>query len=168
VDLFDVVGDLAGIGEGLCGLWMLASGQQSGDGVLTDLETLANDRVVQWVEVSSGASWQVTRTISATVPLGKAGLRPRPFAITPTPSAPFSANRARHRRTVSESTSHRRAISWLARPCAAHSKALAWTTVRCGDVAEAAIVCSWARCVWVTGNAGAVITDITQCFRTVS
>jgi hypothetical protein len=91
VDLFDVVGDLAGIGEGLCGLWMLASGQQSGDGVLTDLETLANDRVVQWVEVSSGASWQVTRTISATVPLGKAGLRPRPFAIT-RPRQPFVSN----------------------------------------------------------------------------
>src|SRR5450759_736370 len=50
---------------------------------------LANDRVVQCVEVSSGASWQVTRTISATVPSARAGLRPRPLAITPTPSAPF-------------------------------------------------------------------------------
>jgi hypothetical protein len=26
--------------------------------------------VVQWLEVSSGVSWQVTRTISATVPSG--------------------------------------------------------------------------------------------------
>ena len=129
---------------------------------------LANDRVVQCVEVSSGASWQVTRTISATVPSGKAGLRPRPFAITPTPSAPLSANRARHRRTVSESTSHRRAISWLAKPCAAHSNALACTTFWCGNVVDAAIFCNWARCVWVTGNAGAVITGIPKCYRTIS
>jgi len=77
-----------------------------------------------------GASWQVTRTISATVPSGKAGLRPRPFAITPTPAAPLSANRARHRRTVSESTSHRRAISWLAKPCA--PTATPWPAPPCG------------------------------------
>jgi hypothetical protein len=72
---------------------------------------LANERVVQCVEVSSGLSWQGTPTISATVPSGSPGLRTLPFAITPTPSAPFSAKRARHRRTASESTSQRRAIS---------------------------------------------------------
>ena len=129
---------------------------------------LANERVVQCVEVSSGDSWQVTRTISATVPSGRAGLRPRPFAITPTPSAPLSANRARHRRTESESTSHRRAISWLAKPWAAHNKAFACTTVRCGNVVDAAIFCNWARCVWVTDNAGAVITGMVKDYRTIS
>src|ERR1035437_1795832 len=126
---------------------------------------LANERVVQCVEVSSGDSWQVTRTISATVPSGRAGLRPRPFAITPTPSAPLSANRARHRRTESESTSHRRAISWLAKPWAAHNKAFACTTVRCGNVVDAAIFCNWARCVWVTDTAGALITAMVQRLR---
>jgi hypothetical protein len=43
----------------------------------------------------------------------------------PTPAAPFSANRCRHRRTVSESTPLRRAISSLATPSAAHSNARA-------------------------------------------
>jgi len=31
-----------------------------------------------------------------------------------------------------------------------------------------AIFSNWARCVWVTGNAGAVITGITKCYRTIS
>jgi len=51
----------------------------------------------------------------------------------------LSANRTRHRRTVSESTSHRRAISWLAKPCEAHNKAFACTTLRCANVVDAAI-----------------------------
>ena len=59
-------------------------------------------------------------------------------------------------------------ISRLAKPCAAHSNALACTTFRCGNVVDAAIFCSWARCVWVTGNAGALITDIPKCYRTIS
>ena len=129
---------------------------------------LANERVVQCVEVSSGASWQVTRTISATVPSGNPGLRPLPFAITPTPPTPFCSKRVRHRRTASESTSHRRAISWLATPCAAHSNPFACTTWRCGNVVDDAIRTNSTRCVLVTGNAGAVITGMTKDYRTIS
>jgi hypothetical protein len=33
---------------------------------------------------------------------------------------------------------------------------------------DAAIFCNWARCVWVTGNAGAVITGIVKDYRTIS
>jgi hypothetical protein len=58
----------------------------------------------------------VSRSTSATVPGGRLGLRPRPFAIRPTPAIPCSANRERQRRTVSESTPQRRAISSLATP----------------------------------------------------
>ena len=54
-----------------------------------------------------------------------------------------------------------------AKPCAAHSKALARTTLQCGDVVDAAIFCNWARCVWVTRNAGAV-TGISKDHRTIS
>ena len=61
---------------------------------------------------------------------------------------------------MSESTSHRRAISWLAKPCAAHSNALACTTLRCGNVVDAASFYNSARCVWVTGNAGELITGM--------
>jgi hypothetical protein len=56
----------------------------------------------------------------------------------------------------------------LAKPWAAHNKAFAWTTLRCGNVVDAAIFCNWARCVWVTGNAGAVITGTTKVYRTIS
>src|SRR5665647_3713366 len=37
----------------------------------------ARDRVVQCVEVSAGFSWQVTRTISATIPSGRPGCQRR-------------------------------------------------------------------------------------------
>ena len=53
----------------------------------------ARERVVQCVEPSAGFSWQVTRTTSATVPSARAGLRPRPLAIVPTPAVPWAANR---------------------------------------------------------------------------
>jgi len=53
----------------------------------------------QCVDVSSGVSSSVTRTTSATVPSGNHDLRPRPLAITPTPSTPVAANRALHART---------------------------------------------------------------------
>lgn len=62
---------------------------------------LASNRVVQCVPPSLGFSWQVTRTISATVPSVSGDLRPRPLAIFPTPATPCSAKRARHRRTAS-------------------------------------------------------------------
>ncbi len=84
---------------------------------------LATVRVVQCVDVSSGVSFSVTRTTSATVPAGSQALRPRPLAITPTPAIPASAKRFRHRRTASGSTPDRRAISSLARPSAAHRSA---------------------------------------------
>ena len=57
-------------------------------------------RVVQCVEVSSGVSLSVTRTTSATFPSGRYGLRPRPFAITPTKLTPLRAYAARQARTV--------------------------------------------------------------------
>ena len=62
---------------------------------------LASNLVVQCVPPSVGLSWQVTRTISATVPSVSGDLRPRPLAIFPTPSTPCSAKRVRHRRTAS-------------------------------------------------------------------
>jgi hypothetical protein len=57
---------------------------------------------------------------------------------------------------VSESTPKRRAISSFATPSAAHSSALAWITLRCGNVVDRAIRVSSARCSALTGNAGAV------------
>jgi hypothetical protein len=60
--------------------------------------------------------------------VGSHVLRPRPFAIVPTPATPRSANRFRHRRTASESTPERRAISSFATHSAAHNNARAWTT----------------------------------------
>jgi hypothetical protein len=44
-----------------------------------------------------------------------------PSATLPIPPTPLSVNRLRHRRTVSESTPTRRAISWLGTPSAANS-----------------------------------------------
>jgi hypothetical protein len=82
-------------------------------------------RVVQCVEPSAGRSCRVSLSTSATVPSGREGFRPRPLAITPTPAVPFSVNRLRQRRTASESTPQRRAISSFATPSAAISKALA-------------------------------------------
>ena len=117
---------------------------------------LANDRVVQCVEVSSGVSSSVTRTTSATVPSGNHDRRPRPLAITPTPATPSSLNRLRHRRTASESTPQRRAISSLATPSAAHNSALAWTTPRCGSDVERAIFSNEPRCSLDTDNEGAL------------
>jgi hypothetical protein len=67
--------------------------------------------VVQCVEVSGGASSRVTRSTSATVPSGSHDLRPRPSAILPKLSRPFSAKRARHFRMELALTPTRRAIS---------------------------------------------------------
>ena len=88
----------------------------------------ARDRVLHCVEPSAGNSLWVKRSTSSTVPGGNDGLRPRPFAITPTPSTPVTANRFRHRRTASESTPERRAISSFATPSAAHNNAWVGTT----------------------------------------
>jgi len=90
----------------------------------------ASDRVVQCVEVSSGFSFTVTRTTSATFPSASHGLRPRPSAITPTPPTPSRAKAARHERTVFALTPTRRPISSLGRPSAAPSSPLAWRTAR--------------------------------------
>ena len=82
------------------------------DGVLADAEALsAKVRVVQCVEVSSGLSCIVTRTISATVPSGSQDLRPLPFSMRPTPDTPSASKRRRHDRTLLEETRTRRAIS---------------------------------------------------------
>jgi len=62
------------------------------------------------------------------VPGGSDALRPRPFAITPTPSA------------------QERAICSLAIPSAAISNVRACTTFRCGDPVERAIFLSSTRC----------------------
>ena len=129
---------------------------------------LANDRVVQCVEVSSGVSSSVTRTTSATVPSGNHDRRPRPLAITPTPATPSSLNRLRHRRTASESTPQRRAISSLATPSAAHNSALAWTTPRCGSDVERAIFSNEPRSSLDTDNEGALFMTRTQHHQTIS
>jgi hypothetical protein len=91
------------------------------------------------------------------VPAGKLGLRPRPFATVPTPEVPSSAKRDRQRRTASGVTWQRLAISALATPSPAHSKARAWTTFRCGSVVEAAIRLNSARCSSLTDNAAATM-----------
>jgi hypothetical protein len=64
---------------------------------------LPSVRVDHWVEPSAGLSCWVSLSTSATVPAGNQDLRPRPLAITPTPSTPVSEKRARQRRTASES-----------------------------------------------------------------
>jgi hypothetical protein len=119
-------------------------------------------RVLQCVAPPGGVSCAVNRSTFATVPSGSHGLRPRPLAITPRRSIPVSANLARHRRTVSESTPQDRAICSFATPSAANSKALACTTVRYGNVDDFAIRVSSTRCSALTGNAGAVTKGITH------
>ena len=66
--------------------------------------------------MSPGRSLCVRRRTSSITPGGSDGLRPRPFAITPTPAVPWTSNLVRHRRTASASTSQRRAISAFATP----------------------------------------------------
>src|SRR5271156_4405179 len=122
----------------------------------------ARVRVLHCVDPSAGRSLCVSRNTSSTMPGGRLDLRPRPLAITPTPLVPCSANRERHRRTVSESTSQRRAISSLATPSAANSRPRACTTCRCGNDVEVAIRSKSARSVSLTGKATAVITGILQ------
>ena len=112
-------------------------------------------RVVQCVEASAGASCRVTLSTSATVPAASEDLRPRPLAITPTPAVPFSMNRRRQRRTASESTPQRRAISSFATPSPAINKALACNTLRCGNEVERDNLPSSARSLSVTTRAGA-------------
>ncbi len=128
----------------------------------------ASDRVVQCVEPSAAFSCCVIRTTSDTVPGGNEGLRPRPLAMTPTPSIPFSAKRARHRRMASESTLERRAISSLPRPSAAHNSARAWTTLRWASDDEVATRCSSLRCESVSGSATAVMTGIATDYHVIS
>ena len=78
-------------------------------------------------------------TTSSTVPAGKLGLRLRPFATVPTPEAPASANRESQRHNTSGVTWQRRAISALATPSPAHSKARARITFRRGSVVDPSI-----------------------------
>src|SRR6202453_484331 len=122
----------------------------------------ARVRVLHCVDPSAGRSLCVSRNTSSTMPGGRLDLRPRPLAITPTPPVPCSANRERHRRTVSESTSQRRAISSLATPSLAHNSPRACITCRCGNDVDAAIRSNSARWASLTGNAAAVITGILQ------
>ncbi len=65
---------------------------------------------------------KVNSTTSAPCP---AATRIPPAALgdLPTPSMPLSVNRFRHRRTASESTRERRAISSFGTPSEAHSNA---------------------------------------------
>jgi hypothetical protein len=56
---------------------------------------LARDLELHCVEPSSGSSFMVTGTTSATVPSGSQDLRPRPGAMTPIPSTPSAAKRRR-------------------------------------------------------------------------
>jgi hypothetical protein len=72
------------------------------------------------------------RVCRLTVAAGNDGLRPRPFAITPTPALPRSTNRRHHRRTASASTPQRRAISSFASPSAAHNNARACSSSQTG------------------------------------
>ena len=102
----------------------------------------------------------VSRTTVATVPSGSHDLRPRPLAISPTPSTPLSSKRRRHRRTVSASAPERLATSSLATPSAVHNNALTWRTVRCGNDYERAKRSSAARSASDTGNGAAVITGM--------
>jgi hypothetical protein len=76
--------------------------------------------------------------------------------------------RLRHRRTVSESTPLRRAISSLATPSPAHNNARAWTTCRCANTDEAAIRINSARCTSDITNGAAVMIGMTQTYRTIS
>ena len=126
-------------------------------------------RVDQCVDPSAGNSLCVSRSTSSTVPAGRLGLRPRPFAILPTPAMPSALNRERQRRTVSDSTPQRRAISSLATPSHAHKRPCAWITCRCDNDVEAAIRSNSARCCTVAVNAAATIVEfyqqITQLFH---
>src|SRR6202142_818869 len=122
----------------------------------------ARVRVLHCVDPSAGRSLCVSRNTSSTMPGGRLDLRPRPLAVTPTPPVPCSANRERHPRTVSESTSQRRAISSLATPSLAHNSPRACITCRCGNDVDAAIRSNPARWASLTGNAAAVITGILQ------
>ena len=131
------------------------------------LSRRASDRVVQCVDPSAGSSCCVIRTTSDTVPGGSEGLRPRPLAMTPTPSTPLSTNRARHRRMASESTLERRAISSLLRPSAAQSSARAWTTLRCASDDDVATRCSSLRCESLSGSAAAVMTGTTTAYHVI-
>ena len=117
----------------------------------------ARVRVVQCVAPPGGCPVNVSSTTRCTVSAGSQDFRPRPLAIVPTPPMPFSANRFRHRRTASESTPQRRAISSFGTPSAAHSNAFACTTWRCGNTDEPAIRASSARWSSVTVNAAATI-----------
>jgi hypothetical protein len=105
-----------------------------------------------WLETNRNSLHQ---TQGDPVPSGNHDLRPRPAAITPTPPTPRSTNRFRHRRTVSESTAQRRAISSLATPSPAHSNALAWITCRCGNDDERATFSNKPRCSTDTDKRGA-------------
>jgi len=88
------------------------------------------------------------------------GLRPRPGAITPTPSTPVSAKRARQRRTAFGVVPHRRAISLFPTPSAASSRPLAWSTARCGNEDDRAIASSATRSSTVSSNPGASIVNM--------
>ncbi len=116
--------------------------------------------VVQCVEPSSGLACNVSFTTASTVPSGSHDLRPRPAAITPTPSTPASAKRARHRRTVLGVVAHRRAISSFATPALANNKPLAWTTLRCGNDDDFVIASNATRSRLVSFNGAATATGI--------
>jgi hypothetical protein len=132
------------------------------DGALLTPTCAARVRVVQCVAPPGGGPVNVSSTTRCTVSAGSQDFRPRPLAIVPTPSIPFSTNRFRHRRTVSESTPERRAISSLATPSAAHNNAFACTTRRCGNTEDTATRASSCRWSSVTVNAAATINAVYQ------
>lgn len=86
---------------------------------------------------SAARSKRVSLSTSSTMPAGRPGLRPRPLAMRPNPSAPCSANTDRQRPTAFKSTSQRRAIS-LATPSPAHKRPRPCTACLCGMNVEIA------------------------------
>jgi hypothetical protein len=102
-------------------------------------------RVVQCVEPSAGRYSSVTRTISATVPAGNQGLRPRPGATRAMPSTPSRSKRGRQRRTRFGETPSCLATRSVGTPSAANTSPRASITFRCGNLTERAIRSSAAR-----------------------
>jgi len=96
-------------------------------------------RVDQHIEPPSGTVCNVSCTIASIVAAGISGLRPRPGAITPTPSTPAARNRSRHAATVFGYVPSSFAVKRTDRPSANANNAFACTTCRCGNTDDRAI-----------------------------
>ena len=87
----------------------------------------------------------VSCTIASIVAGAISGLRPRPGAITPTPSTPASTNRSRQAATVFGYVRNNLAVDRTDAPSASSNNAVAWTTLRCGNRDDRAIRSSSTR-----------------------